>query len=170
MKKIAIQDRSEAETLMHTLAGVENARRIAIALRDEEVLKITEKYAGDIDAMEAEAKDLRGELVTWAKANPQEVQKGTKTIVLPSGDISHRINPPSLQLVKGWNWERVLGAVIAKMPNFIRQVPEVDKANILAQRDELASELPGVGLRVQQKEEWKVDPNLTDPDAVTPAK
>lgn len=162
------ESREQAEVLMNALAGVENNRRLQIARRDEAVLAITEQFAAPIDALETEAKGLRALLEDWAMANPHEYKRGTKTIELPSGTISQRTTTPSLKLLRGWTWERVLGAVMSTIPNFVRSKPEVDKEAILAQRDELEAMgiLPKIGVKVDQREKWNIEPLLTDTEAV----
>jgi phage host-nuclease inhibitor protein Gam len=73
-----------------------------------------------------------------------------------------RSGTPSLALLnRKWNWEKVLAACQSVLPNFIRNKPEIDKAAIILQREELAEVLPLIGVKVKKAEGFFVDANLT---------
>lgn len=76
---------------------------------------------------------------------------------------SARARRRSRLLNRKWNWEKVVDALQHRLPAFLRDKPEVDKAALLAQRDEpvIRENLPLVGLKVTQDEGFFVEPKLT---------
>ena len=167
LKLPTITTRAEADHVMTVLATQLNASRGLIAARDGEVLRIHETYAEALEEYDAGIKARTAALTDWIEAHPEEFPKGKKTLALSNGTISQRTGTPALKLLRGWTWERVLGAVMAKLPNFVRSKPEVDKEAILAQRDELAGlgVLEQIGVKVDQGEKIHIEPNLTDTTA-----
>ncbi len=80
-----------------------------------------------------------------------------------SGTLGFRTGTPALKLLsRAWNWQKVLEACQFILPAFIRNKPEIDKEQIIAQRDELREFLPKVGLKVDQGESFFVEPKLTE--------
>jgi len=160
MKKI--KDRNEAESAMNMLALATNNRRKFIAKSDAEKLAVDTKYQGSIAVCDESIAEIEAGLSEWAEANPNEFGK-KKSIKFASGTIGFREGNFKLEKIsKAVSWEKVLQAVQALLPNFIRNAPEIDKEAILAQRVELAPILPQCGLRVVQGERFYAKPDLTN--------
>jgi len=161
MKKI--KDRNNAEAAMHELALAANNRRKLIARLDAEKLAAERKYAADIEVCTQFIAEAEAALEAWAVANPEEFPKKKKSIKFASGTIGFRDGKPKLELAsKTWSWEKALDAVQRFLPNFIRSAPEIDKAAIIAQANELEPALRTCGLKVEQGEKFFAKPELTD--------
>jgi len=157
-----IQTREEAESRMRELAFAANERIALIAAMDEKILSIKKEYGDDIAAEELRIEQATDDLEAWALANPEEFGK-KKSIEFLSGVLGFRTGTPKLALLnRKWTWETVTAAVERMLPNFIRNLPEIDKQSILAQRDELGTFLPEVGLKVVQDDGFYIEPKLTD--------
>jgi phage host-nuclease inhibitor protein Gam len=161
MKKIT--DRIEAESAMNRLALAANNRRKLIAKADAAKLVADAMYADGIAACEAAIADHEAALEAWALANPAEFPKKKKSIKFASGSIGFRDGQPKLVLAsKAWSWEKALAAVEHFLPNFIRSTPEIDKAALIGQADELEPALRHCGLKVDQGEKFFAKPDLTE--------
>ena len=165
IKLATITSRTDAEAAMNVLSLAENNRRKKIAERDELVLSIHEDFAASIEKCEAAVEEKKKALCDWAMANPGEFAKDRKSITFAAGTLGFRTVTPSLKLLRGWNWQKVTDAVMIHLPNFLRSVPEVDKASLIAQREELAAEFPLIGVKIDQGESFYVEPLLTDTTA-----
>ena len=159
-----ITTREEAEAVMNELALTENNRRKAIAQRDGDILRITEQFSGAIEICERAVEEKTNALRAWAEAHPELFAK-KKSVDFYAGTLGFRTGTPKLKLLRGWNWQKVTDAVMVHLPNFIRNAPEVDKASLIAQRDELAPAFPLCGIKVDNDESFYVEPNLTDTEA-----
>lgn len=160
----AINNRDEAEEIMSQLAKNANMLRQLVAERDELIIGITDRFANGVATLEQQIKAKSSLLADWINANPGEFPKGKKTLELANGTISQRTSTPALKLLRGWSWERVLGAVMSTLPSFVRSKPEVDKEAIIAQREELEAlgVLEKIGVKVDQGEKIHVEPKLTE--------
>lgn len=161
-----IESREEAEALMNELAKHANTKRSLITERDAQVLEVNAQYEGPLADLDKQIEQHTDTLRVWAESHPEEFSKGRKSLEMTSGALGFRTGTPKLALLnRAWNWEKVTEAVERWLPNFIRTKPEVDKENILGQRDELGPMLARCGLKVTQGESFFVEPKLSDMDA-----
>ncbi len=168
VKLPTIATRDEAEAVMNELALTANNLRKIIAGRDAAVLRVNESYAKDIAACEESISGKTDVLRAWAEASPDQFPKGLKSLALAAGTLGFRTGTPKLALLsRAWNWEKVLAQARSLIPAFIRSIPELDKAAILAQRDEgiLQFAIKACGMKVVQDESFFIEPKLTDTDA-----
>jgi phage host-nuclease inhibitor protein Gam len=161
---LVIQSRAEAETSVNLVAGLINERRAVAAELDAKTLELKSEYDLELAGLDVQIKRGFEDLEAWAIANPDEFGK-QKSIEFLAGTVGFRTGTPKLvPLNRKWTWEKITAAVQQWLPNFIRSKPEVDKAAIISQRDELSAFLPSVGLQVTQGETFYVEPNLTAED------
>lgn len=161
----AIKTREEAEAVMNELAGTANNKIKFTAQMDAEILKVKERYEGNIAVCDADLTAKTDALRVWAETNPDEFAKGRKSIEFSTGTLGFRTGTPKLALLsRAFTWEKVTSLVEVFLPNFIRQKPEVDKESIIAQRDELEKlgALTKCGVKVVQGESFFVEPKLTE--------
>ena len=170
IKLPTITTRVEAEAVMNELSLAENNRRKKIAERDDMVLSVQEDYAAGIEACESAVKEKTDALRAWAEANPDQFAKDRKSIAFAAGTLGFRTGTPALKLLRGWNWQKVTDACCVHLPNFLRSVPEVDKAALIGQREELAAAFPLIGVKINQGESFYVEPLLTDTKATKTVK
>jgi phage host-nuclease inhibitor protein Gam len=158
---LAIATRAEAEQVINEMAEIANYVARLNAEMDAHLIRIKEQYSPLVSARQNQLDARAGELEAWAIANPDEFGK-KKSIEFLNGTLGFRTGTPKLSpLNRKWTWELITDAVARMLPNFIRNKPEVDKAGIIAQADELAEFLPSVGLKVTQGETFYVEPKIT---------
>ena len=139
----APQTREEAEEWMSNLQKI----NVWIARRDAELRESSAKLKADA---ESEAKPKRDEkarletgLYAWAEANREALTQGgkTKTVVLGTGEIKWRKNPPKVT-VRGI--PKILEFLRGNgLSRFIRIKEEIDKEAMLKEPT-LAGTVPGV--------------------------
>jgi phage host-nuclease inhibitor protein Gam len=159
-----ISTREEAETAVGQIALAIINKTNLTSQMDEEVANARKKYEGNLTAIDADVEAKTEALRIWAEANPDAFPKGRKSLDFVQGTIGFRTGTPALALLnRKWNWDKVTKALQERLPAFLRDKPEMDKASLLAQRDEkiIAENLPLVGLKVTQDEGFFVEPKLT---------
>jgi phage host-nuclease inhibitor protein Gam len=160
-----ISSRVEAEATVGEIANCILNRIKLTAQMDARIVEVRKAYEMNLSAIESFVESKTEALRIWAEANPQEFPKDRKSIDLVQGIIGFRTGTPKLvPLNRRWTWEKILTALQTYLPAFLRDRPEIDKASILAQRDEplIKETLPLVGLKVVQDEEFYVEPKLTE--------
>jgi len=168
VKLPAIVTREEAEAIMNDLAVSANTLRHVISVRDGRILEINNRFAPDIAQNEASIKLCTDALRAWAEANPDQFPKNRKSLDLANGTLGFRSGTPKLALLnRKWTWAKALTAVRTLLPAFIRNLPEIDKEALIAQRGEetIQYALPHVGLKITNDESFFIEPKLTDTDA-----
>ena len=155
---------------MNDLAVAVNNKRVLSALRDEEVLKINERYESDLSQWDEKINGHTDALRAWAESNPDQFPKSRKSIEMLSGTLGFRTGTPKLALLsRAFNWDKVLSLITAN-PIFafaVRVKKEVDKEAILDSygnsnsKADSAIDLQKVGLKVVQEESFFVEPKLT---------
>lgn len=156
----------DIELVIGQIAGLKNSERKLTAAMDQRIQAIRDDYADDLAHVADNLAVLIARAQAWAEANPDKFAK-RKSLELTHGTVGFRTGTPKLALLnKKWNWKTALNAVCNLLPNFIRQVPEIDKEALIAQRDEesIRYALPRCGLKVTQDESFFVEPNLTPLD------
>jgi len=110
--------------------------------------------------IEAERSLLIKELQDWAEVDSQNWDK--KSLETPFGKFGFRVSQPAVVLVKkvARSFKQALELLQGKLPQYVRQVPEVDREAILAAGregclDERA--LKTCGLEIKQEEEFWVE-------------
>jgi len=159
-----ISTREEAETTVGKIAmAIINKTNITSRM-DKEIAAVRERYEGNLTAIDADVEASTEALRIWAEGNPDQFPKGRKSLDFVQGTIGFRTGTPALALLnRKWTWEKVVTALQERLPAFLRDKPEVDKASLLNQRDEpiIKENLPLVGLKVTQDEGFFVEPKLT---------
>lgn len=149
------------ENLISQIATLKRAEARMKNQMDSEIATIKDSWEGALGDIELELKPLLIAAETWATSNPEAFGKN-KSIKFLQGLVGFRTGTPKLEpLNKRWTWKLITDAVERLLPNFIRSVPEVDRAAIIGQREELAEFLPSVGLKVTQDESFFVDVEAT---------
>jgi phage host-nuclease inhibitor protein Gam len=114
-------------------------------------------YEAQIEALRSTYEAHEEMALAWAKAHPEEFD-ARKSVAFVHGVVGFRIGNPTLRTVKGVTWDKVLEVLRSALPAFVRRYEEVDKAGLLAAREDLGEEnLRTLGLRVEQKETAYLD-------------
>lgn len=167
--KDSIKSRADAERAMMSLNNIDGQLATWDLAEANEIAVIRERHAerqkkdGRI-GLEAEKALMVKELETWAESDVQNWER--KTLETPFGNLGFRISTPAVILIKKVvrNFKEALGLLEAKMPVFVRQMPEIDKEQILnADREGTLdkTKLEKCGLKVEQKDEFWIETNAS---------
>lgn len=153
--------RADMENLVGQIATLKRDEAAQKLRMDNTIAKVKADFEESLSKIADEVKPLIVAAENWATSHPEEFGKN-KSIKMLHGIVGFRTGMPTLALLnRKWNWQTVTDAVKAHLPNFIRSVPEVDKAGILAQREELEPAFALCGLKVTQDESFFVEPMMT---------
>jgi phage host-nuclease inhibitor protein Gam len=158
-----IRSREALESLIGEIAAIKNRQRLLTAAMDEQIQSIRAHYEGDLAAQSESLEEKMEHARVWSEANPQEFGAG-RSIQTVHGTLGWRMGGPSLRTLTGWTWDRVKETLIAANAiGYIRVKEEVNKQNLLADRDSIgADKLREIGVRVVQEESFFVEPKLTE--------
>jgi phage host-nuclease inhibitor protein Gam len=166
-----ITSRAAAESLAGELASLILQQRQAETELDTGITSLRKQFEGRLSALSKSIGEKSSVLQTWAEANPSEFA-GKKSLDMTHALVGWRTGQPQLKTLAGWTWDRVLEKLASLVPykGFIRTKSEVDKAMILAARNELLpDDLRNMGVRVVQDEAFFIEPKLADQDATIKA-
>lgn len=154
--------RAQAEQVVGEIAYLSNRKRCLIALMDERIKAIKDEYVNLLGSIEKMLPEKLALVQDWAEAHPEEFH-GLKSLQMVHGTIGWRKGNPTLTLVSGWSWKKVLECLTGSLAKYQRNKPEVDKEQLLADRELLgAPQMRAVGVKVTQEEPFFCEPNLTE--------
>jgi phage host-nuclease inhibitor protein Gam len=158
-----IQGREALESLIGEIAAIKNHQRLLTAAMDAQIQSVRALFEGELAAQSESLEEKIAHARAWSEANPQEFGDG-RSIQTVHGIIGWRMGGPSLRTLAGWTWDRVKENLIAvQAVEYIRVKEEVNKQNLLADRDAIGAEkLREFGMRVVQEESFFVEPKLTE--------
>ena len=160
----AIKTREQAVEMARECALIKINERLLTAKMDEQITAIRAQYQDSL----SEAKQMKDEKLTmleaWAEAHPEEFGKA-KSLNLIHATIGWRTGQPQVKTAKGWTWDRVLEKLESAITwaGFIRIKKEVDKAAIIAARDQLLDgDLKAMGVKIVQEEPFFLEPKTEE--------
>ena len=136
-----------------------------------EIACVREQHAqlqrkGGRPGLEAEKALLIKELEAWADQDSATWPK--KSIETPFGSLGFRVGNPTVVLIKkvAKNFDAALELLQSRMSFFVRQVPQIDKEQILARAREedwmeTEPQLAKCGLTVKQNDEFWIATNAS---------
>lgn len=160
--------RTDVEQYVQELRQLAIAEQKVLADKNAAVAEIEARCAPALEQIATSKKQLLPLIESWALANPDLFAK-KKSIEFTHGTIGFRLGTPKLALLsRKFTWESALEAVQHWLPNFIRNAPEIDKAALIAQRDEpvIQETLTKCGLKVTNVQSFFVDTKLDQVEAV----
>ena len=157
-----IKTREELEETMNNYAAFDAVLRRTRAQLDVELAKIRERFAPLIAQCEAEQEPFAELLAEWAALNPAEFSD-KKSVELVAGRIGFRITPPSVKTMKGVREETAITRVLESQfaAGWTRNSVELARDVILADyaaEKATDADLKDVGLRIQQTENFYIEP------------
>lgn len=122
--------------------------------------KIREKYADDIAVLNTEKDGAFEVMQVFAAENKDKLFVKKKSIDMAHGTIGFRTGTPKLKTLKGFTWASALKLVHEFLPGYIRNVEEIAKDKMLADRDmeEMPEKMADCGIAVTQDETFYVEP------------
>ena len=160
----APQTLDDVERLLGELAICDATRRRALAEMDAEIKTVRDRYAADLDALDAAQKALEDEIASWAELH-KEAFGEKRSLVLTHGAIGWRLGNPAVRLKPRVKAEQALQMVKDRLPQYVRTTEELDKAALLAAfsgKALTAEDLAACGLRVAQTERFYVEPKTEE--------
>lgn len=108
--------------------------------------KIREKHQAELTRLSAE-KDAAFEMLqSYATENQAELFAKKKSLEMAHGVIGFRTGTPKLKTLKGFTWASALELVKTFLPSYIRQIDEIAKDRLLADRELEAVSITDDGL------------------------
>jgi phage host-nuclease inhibitor protein Gam len=163
--KNTITSKAQAEAAMMKLNSIDTELARMDLDEAEAICAVREKHntkqreAGR-PGMEAEKALLIKELEAWAEGD--QATWGKRSIETPFGMFGFRVGQPTVSIIKkiAKSFDAALELLKAALPGYVRDVPQIDKAQILADNaakvlDEEA--LRECGLEVKQDDEFWVE-------------
>lgn len=127
------------------------------AAKRAEVTPIVQKFEEEERTHIGKKDEAETILEQYAVENRDELlPAGKKSTDFAGATIGWKKSPPSLALADGKTWEEVTKSAAEKMPEYVIDKQELDKAGILRNAESLNGELAGIGVIVQQKEAFYV--------------
>ncbi len=141
------QSREEVQAWIADLGKSQREhQRLSTELNDK-LAPISAQYAPLIDVQAVEQQRLLDGISTWCEANKGELTKNGKTVQFITGEVSWRMNPPSVAFKKGIKVEQIIAHIkqlrLGKL--FVRGKEEVNKEAILAADKDTQAKLTAAG-------------------------
>jgi hypothetical protein len=138
---------------------------VLVSARDKAVLEVQTKHRTAIDATSAELTALKGQLQTWAEANP-ELFGEARSVEMGYGWLKFRKGQRKLVLLSKWTWDKVLEKLLSfpvtsQWQEYVRRSPDIDARKLLeATKD--GGKLPetklrDIGCRVIREESFSIE-------------
>lgn len=153
----AIQTRQQMERVVADICELTIYRDAQTAAMDQRLMEIRTEYELTLSRCQEELDSKMALAQAWAESNPAEFG-ANKSIDMVHGKIGFRTGMPQLKTIPGWTWDRVKDALKTGNFGYIRTKEEVDKAQILADREIIGDAMRTIGCRVVQDEPFFVDP------------
>lgn len=154
--------REDAEQIVREIAELENQSRQLKATQDEELMAIREQHGPDLEEIHNRLQERVALAQSWAESDREAKFGKRKSLKFRHGNIGFRKATPSLKLLKGWSWKKVLDAIRRAGYAYIREVPEVDKELLLNNRSAFTdAQMRKLGVEVKQDETFFVKPDLS---------
>ena len=163
---LVVRTREEMQILAGEIAGLKTHEALCAAQMDAELKDVRDRYTLVFAGLQEQIADKMAMARAWAEAHPGEFGEA-RSLDLTHAVIGYRTGQPQLKTVTGWTWDRVLERLktLPGCVSLVRLKEEVNKQQILAEREQLGAErLRQMGLRVAQEETFFVEPRLSEVD------
>lgn len=118
---------------------------------EREIAAVRDKYGQDLADLHVKVVMETGMQMAWMTANKATFDGPPRSITFACGTAGYRLGQEHLKPFSKWTWEKVLENLQVMNPAFVRQVPEVNREQLLAQKDDFGKDgLAVLGLKVVQ--------------------
>lgn len=162
-KKVIVAEKIETREQMERLVGeiciltIKNDEEHTHMDRDLTVVR--ERYEPRLLDLQEKLENLMASAQDWAINHPEEFAT-KKSVAMVHGTVGFRTGNWKLKPLSGWTWDKVLKAVTAYLPKYIRTKIEVDREQLIADRETLTpAGFKKIGLTALQDETFYVEPN-----------
>lgn len=105
------------------------------AQMDVQITKIREKYLPKLEELSAQREKGLQKMQVYCEENKDALFAKKKSLELNHGTVGFRTGTPKLKNRRGFTWAAVIELAKEKFPRFVRQKEELDKAVLLASRE-----------------------------------
>lgn len=126
---------------------------------DVQFTKIREKYADELNELEAEKKGAFEIVQVYATENKELLFKKKKSVESVHGIFGFRTGTPKVEKLKGYTWEAVAKLAKAFLPEYIRTSEELAKDKLLTdyKEEKVATKLAEIGVKITQEEAFYIE-------------
>ena len=118
---------------------------------EAEMAKVRDQFGMDIASLTIQVETLSKLQLEWMRDHKAEFNGPPRSMDFPTATVGYRLGQPHLKPRSKWTWDKVLETLQKVNPAFIRNVPEVDRESLIAQRDDFGADgLAVFGLKVAQ--------------------
>lgn len=138
--------------------AVADAREAKInADMDVQFTRIRDKYSDELKQLK-EVKDSEFEVVqAYCEENQDRLFSKKKSMETAHGTVGFRTGTPKLKTLRGFTWASVLTLLQKLKPEYVRIKEEPNKELLLVDREKLKTDLPDLGLQVDQDETFFIE-------------
>ena len=158
----SIKSRTELEAHTREITGLIIDQNQTKLTMDAELQAVRERYEERLEHLRDQIEQKIEVTRAWAEGNPAEFSQA-KSLDLVHCTIGWRTGQPTLKTLRGWTWDRVLDKMRSlggRWTGYIRTKEEVNRQQLLIDRDALGPALAPVGLTVEQTESFFLDAKL----------
>ena len=160
-KKKVLTDisKEQAEDAFAAYSKADSRSEELTAKMEQEITKVRQKYADELDALAETKRENVEVLETYAKEN-KELFLTRKSVEMTHGVIGFRTGTHKLAKLKGFTWDDVKEKVKKLLPDYIRTKEEINKEGLIADRDnnDVNKLFAKCGIEVEQDETFYVQP------------
>lgn len=151
--------KNQAEDAFADFAAADAKQQQITAIMDQQITKIRDKYAEDLNLLTATKTGAFDVMQAYAENNRDDFGK-KKSMELTHGTIGFRTGTPALKTAKGFTWKAIAILLNRDFADYVRSVIEPAKDKILADREKPAviSMMEKCGIVVDQAESFFVEP------------
>lgn len=138
---------------------------------EQECASIRARYAERATELATCIVDESRRQIEYLEAHKSDFDGPPRSRELSAGTVGFRLGQERLVPLSKWTWDKVLQYMLDNgINNFIRRTPEVDREQLLAQKDDFGADgLRSMGLRVVQDDKPFVEIKREDKDAAVAA-
>lgn len=151
--------REQAEDAFAAYSKADSRSEELTAKMEQEITKVREKYADELDALAETKRENVEVLETYAKEN-KELFLTRKSVEMTHGVIGFRTGTHKIAKLKGFTWDDVKEKVKKLLPDYIRTKEEINKEGLIDDRDnnDVNKLFAECGIEVEQDETFYVQP------------
>lgn len=146
--------REAMEEAFGVYAGAEaEAAKITAAL-EAAIVKLREKAAPELARLTVVREQAATQIEAFALEHRTDLFARSRSLKSVHGVVGFRTATPKVKTRRGFTWAAVLELLKVKAPEYVRTSEEVDKARIIADRQDeaFAALMPSIGVEVVQEQ------------------
>lgn len=145
--------------------------RRVMTMMEGEIANIKASYGQEIANLQLQIESETKAQFAWMKEYKRYFDGPPRSIEFTAAVVGYRLGQPHLKPLSKWTWAKVLEAIQRLNPAFVRNIPEVDREQLLAQQDDFGADgLATFGVKVVQDDNPYIDIKEEDPKQFSSSK